>query len=635
MATVKTMQLNNGNVITVPSVSFKNGNLPYIVSNLPGGYNRDWCYDNGIPNPATPMDLGAEWDTCNNSVGISSAFWSTFMTWRTLEEMESETMQTMIDALNGAMVFLWGNINDGGYGFIKVENYIETFWHIGIAQRTNGGVQQYRYAITRGGLSYGGNIARNMVTDCVLTCVENGTLRFPNLILWLSNKTHQGDNLYFTLLYDPTESVLWYWEDVPEQSASGYTSNPAYSSALLINPYPVKPWYIDNAHAECQASYDYDELYKIGGWAGCDIDDEDDPFNDTEGDNDKGGDGDFYGGSESTPSSDMDDISDDAINSGFVTLYKPTKPQLQSFNDWLWTSIDDTLSQQIKRILTNPMDAVLFVAETHLDPPASELASTIKFCGISSTVSAQTIPKQHKTYNCGKLQFMTVGGAYQNKITGDTDTFLDYQPYSKAEIYLPCIGYKEIDVNDLIGSEVSLTYHVDWVSGSCLAQLTFNRDKRKDGDAALNENTMYEFQGNVYTILPLSASDWKSFYSNVLSGIGGLASAISGNVAGGLTQMVSSVASQQVSIQKSGGVNSSYGFMGQQDIYVYLTRPNPAIPVNYKAFKGYVTNERYNLGKLHGYTEIDTDTLWVDGFNGITESEADMLRSICNSGFYL
>ena len=101
--------------------------------------------------------------------------------------------------------------------------------------------------------------------------------------------------------------------------------------------------------------------------------------------------------------------------------------------------------------------------------------------------------------------------------------------------------------------------------------------------------------------------------------------------------MASSVMSQQVSVQKSGSIHTSYGFMGQQDIYVYVTRPNPAIPTNYKGFKGYKTNQRYTLGNLSGYTEIDTDTLWTDGkgFEGITDGEADLLKEICNTGFYL
>lgn len=635
MPITKNIQINNGNVITIPSVHFWS-NLPYSATYLPGGYNRGWGYDVGVPNMGSVLDLTQLYDAAMSKIGISTEIWQDFITWHTEEEMQSAAFQAVLDAVSGAIEWLWGSFEAGGYGFIKINQGVEAVWHQGIAFRDNGGTNQYIYVISRAGEGQG-QINRDHLTDTVITCVDKGETMFPDIILW----TSASGNYYFLLSEDKLGGAD-IWLSVPVINASAYAGDPSMGFSILSPPigsYPKRPWYIDNTCVWNTSSFTFDELTLIGGWAGREVSDDYDPFEDTTGDDDLGGDGDWNGSSEAGNDKNVDDIDDDAINSGFVTLYKPTKPQIQQFSDWLWTSITDSLSQQIKRLLTNPLDGILFIATTHLSPPTSQGSKEIKFCGIGSNVYALTIPKQFKSYDCGDFQFLTIDGSYSTKIDGDTDTFLDYQPYSKAEIYLPCIGYKELDINDVIGSTIHLNYEVDWVSGACLAQLKFTRDKRKNGDANLDHNILYEFQGNIYTNLPISASDWKSFYSNVLQVGGGLASALSGNIGQGISQAVSSIATQQVSVQKSGNVAASYGYMGQQEIRIYITRPNPAIPTNYKSYKGYQSNKFYKLGDLSGYTEIDPETFWVgtktNPTDGITEEEAKMLRADLASGFYL
>ena len=631
----KNIQINNGNVITIPSVHLW-ADLPYNASYLPGGYNRGWGYDVGVPNMGSVLDLTQLYDAAMSKNGISNDIWRDFITWHTEEEMQSAEFQAVLDAVSGAIEWLWGSFETGGYGFIKINGGIEAVWHQGIAFRDNDGTNQYIYVISRAGEGQS-QINRDHLSDTVITCVDNGETMFPDIILW----TSASGNYYFLLSEDKLGGAD-IWLSVPVINASVYAGDPSMGFSLLSQPigsYPKRPWYIDNTQVWNTASYTFDELSLIGGWAGCEVNEEGDPFEDTTDTGNDGGNGGWNGGSESTPASDVDKIETDAINSGFVTLYKPTKPIIKSFSDWLWTDITDSISTQIKRLLTNPLDGILFIATTHLLPPTSQGSIEIKFCGIGSGIYALTIPRQFSKFDCGYLQYVSVDGSYSEKIIGDTDTFLDYQPYSKAEIYIPCIGYKELDVNDVIGSKIHLVLSVDWVSGAILAQLEMTRNKRKNGDAELNQNTLYEYQGNIYTNLPISASDWKSFYTNILNVGGGLASALSGNIGQGISQAVSSIATQQVSVQKSGNVAASYGYMGQQGIYMYLTRPNPAIPTNYKSYKGYQSNKYYKLGDLSGYTEIDPETFWVgtktNPADGITEEEAEMLRADLASGFYL
>ena len=630
MSITKYIQTNQGDVITIPSV--KIWDLPFTTSLLPENYG--WGYDAGVSNSGSVLNLVALFDSAMNTTGISSDLWNSFTDWRNEEEFSSSDFQTLKDLVASSCVWLWGSFDEGGLGFIKISQKIALVWHQGIVTRVYDEQQKYKYEMSTGTTSYGGDISRDYLDDTVITCIDKGENMFPEIVLWISHKTYTPIDAYYKLEYDPVE-VQWVWHPHSPANASTYATTANMKWAPIIGTYPITPWGLNNGHIRCISNYTYDEFSFIGGWAGCEVSEDGDPFEDTTDTGNDGGEGGWNGSSESSPASDVDQIETDAINSGFVTLYKPTKPIMKSFSDWLWTDITDSISTQIKRLLTNPLDGILFIATTHLLPPTSQGSSEIKFCGIGSGIHALTIPRQFSKFDCGYLQYVSVDGSYSETILGDTDTFLDYQPYSKAEIYIPCIGYKELDVNDVIGSKIHLVLSVDWVSGALLAQLEMTRNKRKNGDAELNQNTLYEYQGNIYTNLPLSASDWKSFYSNVLSVGGGLASALSGNIGLGVAQGASSVISQQVSVQKSGNVSASYGYMGQQGIYMYLTRPNPAIPINYKGFEGYQTNQRYVLKELTGYTEIDESTLWVDKFNGITETEAEMLREITRTGFYL
>lgn len=632
MAITKYIQTNQGDVITIPSVHFYE-DLPFITTLLPDGYGRGWGYDAGVINHGSVLNLVNLYDEAVSKPVITSDVFSSLVSWKTMGEMQSQDFIDLCNTVNDSIAWLWGSFNEGGYGFIHIENGIEAVWHQGIVERVNGDTNEYKYNISRTGVSYGGYIQREHVSNCVITCIDNGETMFPDIVLWTSYKDYLGPNEYFYLEFDVGE-LSYRWRVEPSDLASVYAGDTTMGT-WITTVYPKRPWYIDNEHIHNSSSFTYNEYYMIGGWANREVSEDGDPFKDTTDTDNDGGNGGWNGTSESTPASDVDKIETDAINSGFVTLYKPTKTIIKSFSDWLWTDITDSISTQIKRLLTNPLDGILFIATTHLQPPTSQGSSEIKFCGIGSGIHALTIPRQFSKFDCGYLQYVSVDGSYSETILGDTDTFLDYQPYSKAEIYIPCIGYKELDVNDVIGSKIHLVLSVDWVSGAMLAQLEISRNKRKNGDAELKENTLYEYQGNIYTNLPISASDWKSFYTNILNIGGGLASALSGNIGQGISQAVSSIATQQVSVQKSGNVSASYGYMGQQGIYMYLTRPNPAIPINYKGFEGYQTNQRYVLKELSGYTEIDESTLWVDKFNGITETEAEMLREITRTGFYL
>lgn len=637
----KKIQLNNGNIIDIKSHRhISPSDLPFDKSELYNG-GSCWAYDKGVNGVSSVLDLSSDFDATLSLPNVTTTDWANFKQWRTEAQLEDPTFIALLNNVKSAMHFIWGSFDAGGWGFIHQDGGVKTFLFDGFGSQVQMGTTKYMYGIAIGGVQ-GTNtpLYRDGLINCVITCLDLGDSHMPYINLWLSYYDESGINRmpYYLALNEPDLQHLNLWWD---EYSGTYASNCLSDSKwydLQFFELPKRPWENDNRYSQAVYSFDYSDIIWGSGWGGSSVEDDDDPYGDTVGNDKNGGDGDFPSDSTPNPANDLDtDIGTDAITSGFVTLYNPTSAQLQTFNNFLWTGITDSIATQIKKLMVNPLDGILFMAVCHVNPPTSQSSEEITFCGIGSGAYAPTIPHVFKTYNCGTITLSK----------GDTDSFLDYQPYSKAEVYLPSIGYRELDINDVVGSTVKLVYQIDFLSGSCLAQLEFTRGTRKDGDAELDSNVLYEFEGNIYTHIPASATDWRSFYSNMISFAGGALSAgLSGNIgaiAGVAAQGASAVASQQVAVQKSGSVSSSYGYMGCQKALIFITRPNPVIPVSkdrsFKSYEGYTSNKCYRLGDLSGYTEIDEGTLWVGtkthGFDGITEAEAEMLQSICSSGFYL
>lgn len=318
-------------------------------------------------------------------------------------------------------------------------------------------------------------------------------------------------------------------------------------------------------------------------------------------------------------------------NSGFVTLYNPTLAEVKSFNTWLFSdaTFTDAMANIVKRLMANPMDFVLFLALCRFTPP-STVTNTIQFCGINTNVTAKLINNQFYQLSCG-----TVSGIH------DTNTFLDYNPKTKASIYLPYIGIRELNTDDVIGSTLSLVYNIDMMSGSCVAQLQVIRSARHDGDANIDD-VIYSWQGNVYETIPLTGTDWRGMLSSMI-GVGasgatlgaGIATSNPAMIAGGISGIAQSVIGDKVSVSHSGSLSGSYGYMDEQRPYIILERPINNNPKRFGEYNGYMSNIYVNLSTVEGYTEILPDTLWTQNFDGILEEEAEMLKQICSDGIYL
>lgn len=272
-----------------------------------------------------------------------------------------------------------------------------------------------------------------------------------------------------------------------------------------------------------------------------------------------------------------------AVDTGFITLFNPTASQLKNLANYMWGDLFDLNTW--KKIFADPMDAILGMSIVPVAVPDGG-ESTVTVGNISTGVSMNRAARQYVEVDCGTLNVNEYWGAY-----------LDYDPFTKAEIYLPYIGIHPLATDDIMNKPVHVKYHIDILSGACCAYV-------KCGGSV-----MYSFVGQCSCSIPITGNDW----SNVVNGALSIAASIGTMVATGgasapmaaATIASTAVNSMKPSVEKSGSMGGMGGMLGVQTPYLILTRPRQALPARQNEYTGYPSFITMSLGDCSGYTEIE------------------------------
>lgn len=422
-----------------------------------------------------------------------------------------------------------------------------------------------------------GDLSTAQGFSIIFLCVNNGVYSVAGLTIYASNTPRSYE-------YETANPVV----GVP-----GYyilTQHTAYSSML----YPRR---ISDAYLQ-QFIADNIKEYKKST----------DPFSPGGESDAGGGEGNFDGTSVDIDFTSLPTLS--AVDTGFISLYNPSLSQLQSLANYMWSDLFDL--DTFKKLFGDPMQAILGLSIVP-GPIPSGGTQTVKVGNISTGVSMTKAASQYVDVDCGTLNVEEFWGAY-----------LDYDPYTKAEIYLPYIGTHQIAVDDIMGKAVHIKYHIDVLSGACAAEI-------KCGGSVL-----YTFIGSVAVSIPITGNDW----TNVINGVLSVAGAIGSMVAtGGATAPAAAgeiasaaVNSLKPSVEKSGSVSGGGGLMAGKVPVLILTRPRQALPASQNSFTGYPAFITRSLGAVSGYTEVHKIRL---GGISATDAELDEIKNLLKGGVIL
>lgn len=313
-------------------------------------------------------------------------------------------------------------------------------------------------------------------------------------------------------------------------------------------------------------------------------------------------------------------------SSGMITIFTPDLTQIQDLATKL---IDPNFFQALGNTFASLDEVILGLHIVPLTVPYTgpTTALSINLLGIAYRVAAELYKAsaQILDVDCGTLIVSEFWG-----------NCLDYNPYTKITIFLPFIGYIDIDADDVMGKTVGVKYKVDIATGACIAFIT------------ADDSVMYQYAGNCALTIPVSSNDQSSAIQNIVSiataavtggaGIAAAGAAVAEaegalNAATGYKEIkaaiserdqakahydsvseknkgklagvsANAVVNSKAQFHHGGSLGASAGFMGIKKPYMIIRRPKQMIPDMYGAFNGYPTNTYVKLDDLIGYTRV-------------------------------
>lgn len=308
----------------------------------------------------------------------------------------------------------------------------------------------------------------------------------------------------------------------------------------------------------------------------------------------------------------------DAITTGLLTVFKPTRAQIQALGDYLWSSAFDV--NTLKKLFSDPMESIIGLSIVPVNPPAAG-SKNVKIGDVDTGISMPYISRQFVEKDLGSITIDPYIGS-----------FMDYAPYTKIDIYLPYVGFRSLDPADVMGTTLSIKYIIDVVTGGCNAVINVS-----------GKGAIYQYNGSCIANIPLSAINYSGAIQNAVSALGsGITTAVgiaSGQapiaamgVAGLATQAANTAVNTKEHIQRSGSMGGAAGLCSVQFPYVVIERPRLSTPAGYNRFIGNTLNVTMRLQDCHGLTMVES--IHLDNVL-CTDEERNELLNLLKEGVIL
>jgi hypothetical protein len=342
---------------------------------------------------------------------------------------------------------------------------------------------------------------------------------------------------------------------------------------------------------------------------------ENDPNEDPDDNNDNpwdGGDGDHDDHSDII--TDPDEPGAGGASTGFLTLYTGSAAVMRTFAESLW---DISAITEIIKYFPDPMQWIVSCLMLPVIPETSGAASPV-WGSFTWPVTFSLVSNQYKTVDCGKIGITRYWG-----------NFMDYAPYTKITIWLPYIGYRDLDVDMVMDHILHLKYIVDVLTGDCTAILSIDAVGISGPDIP---KIVGQYYGNCGVKVPLSMVSHDALVGAAINAVvGGAATlakngitvgsaAASGNEAD-LMDTIGSAANSTVNWASNTAVNvingmkpettvigaagMSAGMMSKQIPFIIKTIPIQSLPDDFRILHGYMTNRSGKLSDFSGYCEVE------------------------------
>lgn len=294
-----------------------------------------------------------------------------------------------------------------------------------------------------------------------------------------------------------------------------------------------------------------------------------------------------------------------SITSGkLFTVYNPTTDDINNLGGFLW---GESIAGILAELFSNPMDAIISLNVIYATPSIGERRNIVLGYVKSDDITAPIVTSQYITLDCGTVR---VPEYYGNAT--------DYAPFACASIYLPFIGFRDVNINEIMGSEVSINYKIDVYTGTVYASVSTIRNGIIQ--------VLYTYEGNCAVQIPLTGGDRSKLLGGVVGAVAGLAmgspiTAI-GSVAGGIFNGATS--------NKQGSIGANAGAMGIKNPYIIITNTQAYDAYNYNKQYGFPANASIQLGSCKGYTRVKS--VHVGSISNATNEEKQNIDNLLKQG---
>lgn len=314
---------------------------------------------------------------------------------------------------------------------------------------------------------------------------------------------------------------------------------------------------------------------------------------------DEGGDGQGQTDEGSTPDSQTDNndsVVDAFIGNGFFIPYLPTNATLESLGSTLWTD------NYMQRFINKGIKFSDGIIDLFMIPIRWKniQAVGLNICGVDMGITTYRATTTFQYIDLGTIDVPTRFGS-----------FVDYRGYSTLKIYLPCIGFRTLNINDYMGKKIKLEYKVCVLDGSFIANVY-----SVDGNVS---KITEAFNGNCALHMPVSSGNYNLSLMNM--------------------QMFPPLAvarrcfgQDNPDIHNSGNLSGTSAYLGTMTPYLIIDVPKMQVPQMLPTLKGYKSHCMAKLQDLHGYTEVKDIHIDV---KGMTEDEKAEMLNILRSGIVI
>ena len=230
------------------------------------------------------------------------------------------------------------------------------------------------------------------------------------------------------------------------------------------------------------------------------------------------------------------------------------------------------------------------------------------------------------------------------KIKPKYNSYLDYDPFTKYEIYIPFCSWIHVNGEDVLNNELQLSYVLNYQSGAAVYYLVdvTNNKLISSGNATIGIQIPLDTSNAREIENQTKANNMSMILNTVGSTIaiaGGVASANPIATAGGVMKGASSIANYISTANQMYNVGQAVQSGGDFAIYmkkeprVRITRMVEVDSTGYAKLIGKPLNEVHTLSELSGYTEVGS--IHVEGLDTATLTEIKEVESLLKDGIIL